>query len=97
MDVLKGEYQADLPITKKKQDRNRWNTALKTIVHGKNGRNNLQMTIKYAFSKRCYDTLSGLRVPYKVTTKFNGEELTGCCRAVKLEPAETKNTKISMK
>ncbi|MEE9303928.1 MAG: SH3 domain-containing protein [Thiotrichaceae bacterium] len=97
MDVLKGDYKADLQITKKKQDRNRWNAALKTIVHARNGRNNLQMTIKYAYSKRCYDTLSGLRVPYKVTTKFNGEELTGCCRAVKLESAEAKTTKISMK
>jgi len=100
MDVLKGDYETDLPITKKKQDRNRWNTALKTVVHGKNGRNNLQMTIKYAYSKRCYDTLSGLRVPYKVVTKFNGEELTGCCRAVKVAlPTKDKSstTKVSMK
>ncbi len=100
MDVLKGDYETGLPITKKKQDKNRWNTALKTVVHGKNGRNNLQMTIKYAYSKRCYDTLSGLRVPYKVVTQFNGEELTGCCRAVKVAlPQKTKaaETKVSMK
>jgi len=100
MNVLKGDYETGLPITKKKQDRNRWNTALKTVVHGKNGRNNLQMTIKYAYSKRCYDTLSGLRVPYKVVTTFNGEELTGCCRAVKVAlPTKDKSstTKVSMK
>lgn len=96
MNVLKGDYEADLPITKKKQDRNRWNTALKTVVHGRNGKNNLKMTIKYAYSKRCYDTLSGLRVPYKVTTQFNGEELTGCCRAVKLD-LESNETKLSMR
>ncbi|MEE9351605.1 MAG: SH3 domain-containing protein [Thiotrichaceae bacterium] len=97
MEVLKGEYETGLPITKKKQDKNRWNTALKTVLEGKKGRNNLEMTIKYAYSKRCYDTLSGLRVPYKVTTKFNGEELTGCCRAVKVVLNEKKETKVSMK
>ena len=98
MDVFKGEYETGLPITKKEQDKNRWNTALKTVVHGRSGKNKLEMTIKYAYSKRCYDTLSGLRVPYKVKTKFNGEELTGCCRAVKLETSPSEeDTKISMK
>ena len=97
MNVLKGDYEADLPIVAKKQDKNRWNTALKTVVKGRNGRNNLKMTIKYAYSRRCYDTLSGLRVPYKVTTEFNGEELTGCCRAVKLKKSVPDETKISLK
>lgn len=82
--VEKGDYETGLPITMKKQNKNRWNTALKTIVKGQQGSNKLEMTIKYAYSKRCYDTLSSLVVPYKVTTVFNGEELTGCCRAVQL-------------
>ncbi len=97
MTVIKGDYETELPITAKKQDKNRWNTALKTVVQGKKGRNHMKMTIKYAYSRRCYDTLSGLRVPYKVTTDFNGEELTGCCRAVKLEKSLPEDTKISLK
>ncbi len=99
MNVIKADYETGLHITKKKQEKNRWNTALKTVVHGRNGQNNLKMTIKYAYAKRCYDTLSGLRVPYKVTTQFNGEELTGCCRAVKLDAVEvdSDDTKLTMK
>ncbi len=72
----------------KKQHKNKWNTALKTVVKGKKGGDNLEMTIKYAYSKRCYDTLSSLVVPYKVTTIFNGETLTGCCHAVQLKEEE---------
>ena len=83
--IQKGDYETGIPITMKKQNKNRWNTALKTIVKGHQGGNKLEMTIKYAYSKRCYDTLSSLVVPYKVTTVFNGEELIGCCRAVQLK------------
>lgn len=82
--VFRDKYEVSLPITVKKQHKNQWNTALKTVVKGQKGKNNLEMTIKYAYSKRCYDTLSSLVVPYKVTTVFNGETLTGCCHAVQL-------------
>lgn len=87
LEVYRDEYEKSLPITLKKQHKNKWNTALKTVVKGKKGRDSLEMTIKYAYSKRCYDTLSSLVVPYKVTTVFNGETLTGCCHAVQLEEA----------
>ena len=83
--IYRDKYKESLPITLKKQHKNKWNTALKTVVKGKKGKDNLEMTIKYAYSKRCYDTLSSLVVPYKVTTIFNGETLTGCCHAVQLE------------
>lgn len=97
MNFSKQGFDTRLVITHKQQDKNRWNTALKTVVAGKNDSDSLKMTIKYAYSKRCYDTLSGLRVPYKVTTEFNGEELTGCCRAVKMAmPLYETPTKLSM-
>lgn len=88
MKLQQAGVQTGLIITKKKQDRNRWNTAIKTVVHGQKGRNKLKLTINFAYSKRCYDTLTGSRVPYKVTTEFNGETMSGCCRAVKLTAGE---------
>lgn len=84
IDLVKGEEKLSLPITAKSQNKNRWNTAIKTVVKGKTASNDLTVTIKYAYSKRCYDTLNNLRVPYKVVTKFNDEEFNGCCRAVEL-------------
>lgn len=89
--VFRDKHEVSLPITVKKQHKNQWNTALKTIIKGQKGKNNLEMTIKYAYSKRCYDTLSSLVVPYKVTTVFNGETLTGCCHAVQLLEDEVVN------
>ncbi|HHL18894.1 MAG TPA: SH3 domain-containing protein [Thiothrix sp.] len=94
LEIYRDKYTTSLPITLKKQHKNKWNTALKTVVKGKEGSDNLEMTIKYAYSKRCYDTLSSLVVPYKVTTIFNGETLTGCCHAVQLKE-ETRERQIS--
>jgi uncharacterized protein YraI/uncharacterized membrane protein len=94
LEIYRDKYAKSLPITLKKQHKNKWNTALKTVVKGKEGSDNLEMTIKYAYSKRCYDTLSSLVVPYKVTTVFNGETLTGCCHAVQLKE-KTQERQIS--
>jgi len=94
LEIYRDKYTKSLPITLKKQHKNKWNTALKTVVKGKKGSDSLEMTIKYAYSKRCYDTLSSLVVPYKVTTVFNGETLTGCCHAVQLKD-ETQERQIS--
>lgn len=96
IDLVKGEEKMSLPITAKSQNKNRWNTAIKTVVKGKTASNDLTVTIKYAYSKRCYDTLNNLRVPYKVVTKFNDEEFNGCCRAVQLPVESTQAVAVSM-
>ncbi|CAA6821650.1 MAG: Unknown protein [uncultured Thiotrichaceae bacterium] len=96
IDLVKGEQKLLLPITAKSQDKNRWNTAIKTVVKGKTASNDLTVTIKYAYSKRCFDTLNNLRVPYKAVTKFNDEEFNGCCRAVQLPVEDTQTVAVTM-
>ena len=81
--MFKGNYKAKLPITYKKQEKNKWNTAKRTHLKGVFAKDKLDLDIRFSYSK-CNDTLSKLKVPYKATMTHNGEEMTGCCRAMKL-------------
>jgi len=82
--MYKGNYKVKLPITYKKQEKNKWNTAKRTHLKGVAGKDNLDLDIRFSYTK-CADTLSKLKVPYKATMTHNGEEMTGCCRAIKLQ------------
>jgi len=79
---LRGRNAGILPMTYQKQDKNKWNTAMKTVVKGSNGRFVTDMTIHY--TKQCRHTLSNQNVRYRVQAMVNGERMQGCCRAVQL-------------
>jgi len=79
---LRGRNAGILPMTYQKQNKNRWNTAMKTIVKSSNGRFATDMTIHY--TKQCHHTLSNQKVHYRVKAMINGEQMQGCCRAVQL-------------
>jgi len=82
--MFKGNYKAKLPITYKKQEKNKWNIAKRTHLKGASAKDRLDLDIRFSYSK-CDDTLSKLKVPYKATMTHNGEEMMGCCRALKLK------------
>jgi len=79
---LRGRNAGILPLTYQKQDKNRWNTAMKTVVKSSNGRFATDMTIHY--TKQCRHTLSNQDTRYRVKAMLNGEQMQGCCRAVQL-------------
>ncbi|RTZ67780.1 MAG: hypothetical protein DSZ29_00115 [Aquificaceae bacterium] len=81
--MFKGNYKAKLPITYKKQKKNRWNIAKRTHLKGVSAKDKLDLDIRFSYSK-CEDSLSKLKVPYKATMTHNGEKMTGCCRAMRL-------------
>ena len=81
--MYKGNYKVKLPITYKKQIKNKWNTAKRTHLKGAYGADKLDLDIRFAYAK-CDDTLSKLKLPYSATMTHNGEKMTGCCRAIKL-------------
>lgn len=80
---LRGKPIGMLPITYEKQDRNRWNTAMKTVLKSANNRFNTNLTIKY--TKQCFHTLSKQNVHYRVNAFLSGEALQGCCKAVRIQ------------
>ena len=79
---LRGRNAGVIPMTYQKQDKNRWNTAMKTVVKSSNGRFATNMTIHY--TKQCRHTLTNQNVRYRVKALINGEQFQGCCRAVQL-------------
>jgi uncharacterized protein YgiM (DUF1202 family) len=79
---LRGRNAGVLPMTFQKQDKNKWNTAMKTVVKSSNGHFATNMTIHY--TKQCRHTLSKQNVRYRVKAQVNGEQMQGCCRAVQL-------------
>ncbi len=79
---LRGRNAGVLPMTYQKQDKNKWNTAMKTVVKSSNGHFATDMTIRY--TKQCRHTLSKQNVRYRVKAQVNGEQMQGCCRAVQL-------------
>ena len=79
---LRGRNAGILPLTYQKQDKNKWNTAMKTVVKSSNGHFATDMTIRY--TKQCFHTLSKQNVRYKVKAQVNGEQMQGCCRAIQL-------------
>lgn len=81
--LFTGKYTSLLPITYKKQDKNKWNTAKKTYLKGADANDKVDLTISYTY-KRCYDSLSKAKVPYDALIKYNNKEMQGCCRAIKL-------------
>lgn len=80
---LRGRPAGMIPITYEKQKRNRWNTAMKTELKSSNGRFTTDLTIKY--TKQCLHTLSNQKVHYRVDALINGETLSGCCKAVRIQ------------
>jgi uncharacterized membrane protein len=81
--LFTGKYNSLLPITYKKQDKNKWNTARKTHLKGATSKDNIDLTIRYSYS-RCNDTISKKKVPYTATVIHNGSEMGGCCMALKI-------------
>jgi len=81
--VFTGKSTTLLPITYKKQQKNKWNTAKKTHLKGNTSKDKIDLEIRYSY-QRCNDTLSKQKVPYAVTVKHNGKEMKGCCRALKI-------------
>lgn len=79
----RGQVAGMLPITYEKQERNRWNTAKKTVLRSSNGRNQTDMTITY--TKQCFHTLTKQNVHYSVKALVRGEQMNGCCRAVRIK------------
>lgn len=79
----RGQAAGMLPIIYEKQERNKWNTANKTVLKSSNGRNQTDMTITY--TKQCFHTLSKQNVHYRVKALVRGEEMSGCCRAVRIK------------
>ena len=79
---LRGNNAGVLPMTYQKQDKNKWNTAMKTVVKSSNGRFATDMTIRY--TKQCRHTLSKQNVRYRVKALINAEQFQGCCRAVQI-------------
>lgn len=84
MEIHKGNYKTELPITYKKQKKNKWNTATKTHLKGAAAADKVDLDIRFSYSK-CPDRLTKLKLPYRATMTFNDEELTGCCRAIKIK------------
>ena len=80
---LRGRAAGMIPITYEKQRRNRWNTAMKTELKSSNGRFTTDLTIKY--TKQCLHTLSNQNVHYRVDALINGESLSGCCKAIRIQ------------
>jgi len=79
---LRGRNAGIIPLTYQKQDKNKWNTAMKTVVKSSNGRFATDMTIHY--TQQCRHTLTNQNVRYRVKASINGEQMHGCCRAVQL-------------
>lgn len=79
----RGQPAGMLPIIYEKQDRNRWNTAMKTVLKSSNGYTQTDMTIRY--TKQCFHTLTKQNVHYRVKALVRGEEMNGCCRAVRVQ------------
>ena len=78
-----GRYKSLLPITYKKQDKNKWNIAKKTHLKGATSQDNIDLTIRYSYS-RCNDTISKKKVPYSAVVIHNAQEMKGCCMALKI-------------
>jgi uncharacterized membrane protein len=81
--LFTGKYTALLPITYKKQEKNKWNTAKTTHLKGASSNDNVDLVISYTY-KRCNDSLSKAKVPYDAVIERNGKEMQGCCRAMKI-------------
>lgn len=81
--LFTGRYKSLLPITYQKQDKNKWNTASKTHLKGATSQDNIDLTIRYSYS-RCNDTISKKKVPYSAVVIHNGHEMNGCCMALKI-------------
>jgi uncharacterized membrane protein len=81
--LFTGKYNSLLPITYKKQDKNKWNTAKKTHLKGATSNDNIDLTIRYSYS-RCNDTINKKKVPYTATIIHNSREMKGCCMALKI-------------
>ncbi len=81
--VFTGKSTTLLPITYKKQQKNKWNTAKKTHLKGATAKDKIDLEIRYSY-ERCNDTLSKKKVPYAATIKHNDKEMKGCCRALKI-------------
>lgn len=81
--LFTGKYTALLPLTYKKQEKNKWNTAKKTHLKGATSKDKIDLKIHYSY-KRCNDALTKQKVPYAATVKHNGKEMKGCCRALKI-------------
>jgi uncharacterized membrane protein len=78
-----GRYKSLLPITYQKQDKNKWNIASKTHLKGATSQDNIDLTIRYSYS-RCNDTVSKKKVPYSAVVIHNGHKMNGCCMALKI-------------
>ncbi len=81
--LFTGKASSLLPITYMKQDKNKWNTAKRTHLKGATAKDKIDLDIRYSYQK-CEDALSQQKVPYKVTVDHNGNIMTGCCRALKI-------------
>jgi len=81
--LFTGKYNSLLPITYKKQQKNKWNTAKKTHLKGATSKDKIDLEIRFSY-KRCNDALSKQKVPYAATVKHNDKEMKGCCRALKI-------------
>ncbi len=79
---LRGRNAGILPLTYQKQDKNKWNTAMKTVVKGSNGWFGTDMTVYY--TKQCHHTLVNQNTRYRAEALVNGEQMQGCCRAVQI-------------
>ncbi|MCK5918720.1 MAG: SH3 domain-containing protein [Cocleimonas sp.] len=81
--LFAGKYKSLLPLTYKKQDKNKWNTAIKTHLKGATSKDKIDLTIGYSHS-RCNDTISKKKVPYSAVVKHNDKKMKGCCMAIKI-------------
>lgn len=79
---LRGRNTGILPMTHQSQKKNKWNTAMKTVVKGSNGRFFTDMTVYY--TQQCRHTLTNQNVRYRAEAQLNGERFQGCCRSVQI-------------
>lgn len=79
---LRGRNAGIIPMTYQKQNKNQWNTAMKTVVQGSNGQFTTNMDIYY--TQQCRHTLTNQNVRYRVEAMVNGELMRGCCRSLQI-------------
>lgn len=80
---MDGQQKVNVPITAKHQEKSVYNTALKTLVKGRNQAHNVSLDI--TFTRNCLDPFINQKVPYAVKANYNGSVVSGCCRAVRVD------------
>lgn len=84
MKTYQGNRKSGVPLQHKKQVRTKWNnTAIRTDIRGKRGKESVDLTLRY--TKQCMSSLAKRKVSFSVSGSLNGKKVSGCCRSYQVK------------